>query len=32
MFDTDDMTEAATAQIEGRAADYPDLLSQSRGG
>ncbi len=31
MFDTDDMTEAATAQFEGRPADYPDLQPLSRG-
>lgn len=31
MFDTDDMGEAATAQMEGRAAEYPDLWSQSNG-
>ena len=31
MFDTDDMAEAAAAQMEGRDADYPDLLSESRG-
>jgi enoyl-CoA hydratase len=31
MFDTDDMGEAATAQMEGRDADYPDLLPLSPG-
>lgn len=31
MFDTDDMAEAAAAQMEGRPAAYPDLLPESRG-
>ena len=31
MFDTDDMAEAATAQMEGRDADYPDLYPLSPG-
>ncbi len=31
MFDTDDMAEAATAQMEGRDADYPDLHPLSPG-
>jgi len=31
MFDTDDMAEAAAAQMEGRDADYPDLMSESLG-
>ena len=31
MFDTDDMAEAFTAQLEQRAADFPDLWPQSRG-
>ena len=31
MFDTDDMAEAATAQLEGRTADYPDLFPLSPG-
>ena len=31
MFDTDDMGEAATAQMEQRAADYPDLWPLSEG-
>ncbi len=31
MFDTDDMAEAASAAMEGRAANYPDLLSQFDG-
>ncbi len=31
MFDTDDMAEAFTAQMEQRAADFPDLLPKSRG-
>jgi len=31
MFDTDDMGEAAAAQMEGRPADFPDLWSQSSG-
>jgi enoyl-CoA hydratase len=31
MFDTDDMAEAFAAQMENRAADFPDLWAQSRG-
>jgi enoyl-CoA hydratase len=31
MFDTDDMTEAATAKFEDRDPDFPDLLPLSRG-
>jgi enoyl-CoA hydratase len=31
MFDTDDMAEAFAAQMEKRAADFPDLWAQSRG-
>ena len=31
MFDTDDMAEAFAAQVEKRAADFPDLWAQSRG-
>ena len=31
MFDTDDMAEAFAAQMEQRAADFPDLWPQSRG-
>ena len=31
MFDTDDMREAATAQMEAREADYPDLYPLSPG-
>ena len=31
MFDTDDMGEAATAQMEAREADYPDLHPLSPG-
>ncbi|MDX2382218.1 MAG: crotonase/enoyl-CoA hydratase family protein [Acidimicrobiia bacterium] len=31
MFDTDDMTEAATARFEDREPDFPDLLPLSRG-
>ena len=31
MFDTDDMAEAASAAMEGRAAEYPDLHSQFDG-
>jgi enoyl-CoA hydratase len=31
MFDTDDMTEAATAKFEDRDPDFPDLLPLSNG-
>ncbi len=31
MFDTDDMAEALAAQVENRAADFPDLLPLSPG-
>ncbi|MFK8022627.1 MAG: crotonase/enoyl-CoA hydratase family protein [Ilumatobacter sp.] len=31
MFDTDDMAEAAASQMEGRPADYPDLLAEFDG-